>query len=464
MASADAPAEPRGEGWLGRWTPGPQLAPILALAAPLTAWFALQSVVNLAVTAAIGGVGNLALAGVGAASTLSGMVLALLFGFDTTVQATIARRTGAARHAEIGQALVDGLTISAPLGLVLTIGLWLAAPTLLAGMAPSAAAAAMGAANLRAAAPAIALSALTIPVNACWIGQGRPKLSFLVSALQAPVQIGAAFALVFGFGPIPALGAAGAGLAVTISALVGLGLQLALVARPGAVPGLRRARLRAGGALAALGIAWPISLQQALLQLGFVVLYLILARLGVAVVAAGNVLVSLASVPAQLSLGLAAAAATLVGQTLGREDPDEARRWGWRSARLGVIAAAPFALVAMFAAGPVLGLFLHDPATLTLAVWPLRITGLSIVAQAGVTVLSFALRGAGATRIGAGIPFLGQWLITLPLSWWVAVGLGFGLLGMASVQAGVTLLEAAVTALVWSGARWTVHRTLSRAA
>jgi len=457
-AGVDAQTERRS--W--RWPADPHLASILALAAPLTAWFALQSVVNLAVTAALGGVGNLALAGVGAASTLSGMMLALLFGFDTAVQATIARRAGAGRREQFGQTLVDALTITAPLGLVLAVGLWLAAPTLVAALAPSVAAAAVGAGNLRAFAPSIALLALTIPVNACWIGQGKPKLSFLVTALQAPVQIGAAFALVFGLGPIPALGATGAGVAGSISALVGLALQWALVARPGAVPGLRRARFNDRGALAILGIAWPISLQQSMLQLSFVVLYLIIARLGVAVVAAGNVLVTLATVPAQLALGLGVAAATLVGQTLGRGEPDEARRWGWRTARLSLALSAPFALLALLATRPVLGLFLHDPATLALAVWPLRITGLSIAAQGCVQVLSFALRGAGATRIGAGIPFVTQWFVTLPLSGWVAVALGFGLVGLASVQASVALVEAAVTALFWAGARWTVHRTLSR--
>lgn len=460
--SASVDVQTQRQAW--RWRLDPHLAAILTLAAPLTAWFGLQSVVGLAVTAALGGVGNLALAGVGAASTLSAMVVALLFGFDTAVQATIARRVGARRYDQFGQTLVDALTFSAPLGLALSVGLWLAAPTLLAGLAPNAAAAAVGAANLRAFAPSIALLALTIPVNACWIGQGKPKLSFLVSALQAPVQIGAAFALVFGLGPIPALGATGAGLAGSISALVGLGVQWALVARPGAVPGLRDARIHLGGARAILGIAWPISLQQSLLQMGFVVLYLIIARLGVAVVAAGNVLVTLDTVPAQLSLGLGVAAATLVGQTLGRGDPDEARRWGWRTARLGLALSTPFALLTILATRPVLGLFLHDPTTLALAVWPLRITGLSIVAQGGVQVLSFALRGAGATRIGAGIPFLAQWLITLPVSWWVAVALGFGLVGLASVQASVALVEVAVTALVWAGARWTTHRTLSRIA
>jgi Na+-driven multidrug efflux pump len=213
--------------------------------------------------------------------------------------------------------------------------------------------------------------------------------------------------------------------------------------------------------LAIADIAWPISLQQSLLQLGFVALYLIVARLGVAVVAAANVLATLATVPAQLALGLGVAAATLVGQTLGRKDPDEARRWGWRSAELGVLVAAPFALAATLAPRPLLGLFLHAPATLAIAVLPLRIVGVSIMAQGVVQVLSFALRGAGATRIGAAIPFTGQWLLTLPLSWWVAVQLGFGLTGLASVQAAVALAETAVTVLVWAGARWTIHRTLS---
>src|ERR1700744_595791 len=115
-------AEAQTERPASRWAAGPRLAPLLALAAPLTPSGGLQSVVNLAVTAALGGVGNLALAGVGAASTLSGMVLALLFGFDTAVQATIARRAGAGRHDQFFQALVDGRTFSAPLWGALSIG------------------------------------------------------------------------------------------------------------------------------------------------------------------------------------------------------------------------------------------------------------------------------------------------------------------------------------------------------
>jgi len=257
---------------------------------------------------------------------------------------------------------------------------------------------------------------------------------------------------------------AGAGDAWTLSSLVGVALQLALAARPGAIPGLARARPRVAGMLTTAAIAWPISLQQTLLQMGLIVLYLLVARLGVAVVAATNVLVTLGNVPSLMAVGLGIAAATLVGQSLGRGDVAEARRWGWRSAALGMAVGAPFAIVLLIWPQDVLGLFLHDGSTLAIASWPLRIFAICLVAEMSLRVLSFALRGAGATLLGAGIPFAILWLVQLPVSWLVAVPLGFGLLGLASVQSGVTVVEAVATALVWAGALWTRRRIGERAA
>jgi len=131
---------------------------------------------------------------------------------------------------------------------------------------------------------------------------------------------------------------------------------------------------------------------------------------------------------------------------------------------VGVVCSAPFTLVALLAARPMLRLFLHDPTALAIALWPVRIVGLGIAAQTTVQVLSFSLRGAGATRIGAGIAFASQWLAQLPLSWWVAMTLGFGLFGLSCVQSIVIVAEAAATWLMWTGSRWTFHRLLSKTA
>jgi putative MATE family efflux protein len=459
VASVDA--DPRQAVW--PMAPGALVA-IGRLAAPLTAFFAVQSATDLACTAILGHLGNATLAGVGAASTIYGVLIALMFGADAAVQAIVSRRAGAGRADLLGQVLTDALAITLPLGAAVALCLWFAAPALVFAMLPDPAAAAIGAAWLRAAAPSVLLLGLTIPIDACWIGSGRPAIAFAVTAVLAPLQVAATWALGLGLGPVAAVGGAGAGAAITLTCALGACLQLALVARRGAVPGFLSTLPRRRGVRAVAALAAPICVQQALSQVGFIVAYLIVSRLGVATVAATNVLITLASVPAQLALGVGVASATLVGQTLGRGEGAGARRWGWRALAVGLACTAPFTLVALLATRPMLGLFLHDPDALAIAVWPVRIVGLSLPAQTAVQVLSFSLRGAGATRISAGVAFASQWLAQLPLCWWIGVTLGHGLLGLAGVQLLVVAAEAAVTALIWAGPRWTTHRVFSEPA
>src|SRR5580704_9969138 len=130
-ASAEATVRPFAD-----WAPPGALAAIGRLAAPLTAFFALQSVTNIACTAMLGRVGTATLAGVGAASTIYGVLIALMFGADAAVQAIVSRRAGAGRSDQFGQVLMDALAITLPLGAAVTLGLWLAAPTLVSAMAP----------------------------------------------------------------------------------------------------------------------------------------------------------------------------------------------------------------------------------------------------------------------------------------------------------------------------------------
>src|SRR5277367_1548191 len=195
---------------------------VARLAAPLTLFFAILSGVNLAGVAMLGRVGDAALAGVGAASAIYGVVLALMFGADAAVQATVSRRVGAGRGDRLGQVLADTLALTLPLGAALAAGLWMAAPLILNAMLSDRGAASAGVAYLRAAAPSLLFFACTIPINACWIGSGRPQRALFVTAVLAPVQIAATFLFVFGGGAFTAQGAAGAGAAISFAGLIGV--------------------------------------------------------------------------------------------------------------------------------------------------------------------------------------------------------------------------------------------------
>ena len=441
--------------------------PVFRLAGPMTAFFFIQSAVSLASLAMLGSIGDAALAGVGAASAIFGVILALLFGIDAAVQATVSRTVGAGRQARLGQVLAGTPS-----------GSWRRSPSGggLDGrdLAPRAAVARGDAFrpgrgrrrrrlySRRGAGPGLLRPDHSDQRVLDRFGPARPRLPG-----QRPGRAGAdPRRLRPGFRRRPPARPgrqAGAGEALCVASFIGLVLQFAFAAMGDGIAGFLRSAPSARGAAAIAAIGWPISLQQALLQFGLMIAFVIVARLGTVAFAAAAklVLVTLVVVPIQTAVGFGAAAATLVGQSLGRGDAAEARRWGWRTVVAGVVATAPFAVVGLTATHWLLGLFLRDPATLALAVWPVRIVALGVAADTAGRILCFALRGAGAMRIGAAIPFVAQWALQLPFTWWLAVSLGLGLAGMAAAQTGVAVLEAAVTALVWSGARWARRRVFS---
>jgi hypothetical protein len=102
-----------------------------------------------------------------------------------------------------------------------------------------------------------------------------------------------------------------------------------------------------------------------------------------------------------------------------------------------------------------LGLFLHDPATLAMAILPARIVGFGIALNSAAIVLGFVFRGAGATKIAAAVPFVSLWLLELPLMAWIGLGLHQGLVGIVAVQTGVVTADVLVLAAIWAGSSWT---------
>jgi MATE family multidrug resistance protein len=432
---------------------------IAALSAPLIAFFLVQNALSLATLAMVGRLGDASLAGMGLASTFFMLLLALLYGLDTGVQALTSRATGAGDATRIGQTLVNALAI--PLGALLMLAAWNAGPPLLRAVSADPGVIAAGAAYLAFAAPTLLLLAITIPFNAAWIGSGRPGIAFGVTAIAAPVQV--AFALWLMLGP-PRMGTAGAGLAMTLASLLGLLVQILLATRWRPIPGLLTNRPERAGAALIARLGWPVSVQQSLAQVGLMVGFAIVSRLGVAEVAIVNVLATLMLVPIQTAVGMGTAAATLVGQALGRGEPDEARRWGWRVAGWGVAVIAPMSLAVLFAPAHILGAFMADPATVAMALWPARLMGLVICASGAAFILGFALRGAGATRAATAIPFVAHFLIQLPLMWWIGLGLGYGLRGVVGVQAAMFVAEFAAFAWMWRSGRWTGVRVSGAAA
>ena len=85
-----------------------------SLSLPLIAFFFIQSAVSIATLAMVGRLGTASLAGIGIANAVLASAMSLLNGFDTAVQALVARSIGAARRDTAGRVLSDAHWLSIP--------------------------------------------------------------------------------------------------------------------------------------------------------------------------------------------------------------------------------------------------------------------------------------------------------------------------------------------------------------
>ena len=151
-----------------------------------------------------------------------------------------------------------------------------------------------------------------------------------------------------------------------------------------------------------LKIGTPAALERLSISLGQVLFIGMVSALGTVQLAAHHLVVTIESLSYMPGYGFAAAASTLVGQSLGAGDPRTARSRGGLSIRLCIITMSAIGLVLFFLAPWWLSLFTPDPQVRLTGVSILRICVLEQPATALFLVSAGALRGAGDTKA----PFL----------------------------------------------------------
>jgi len=153
-------------------------------------------------------------------------------------------------------------------------------------------------------------------------------------------------------------------------------------------------------------------------------------------------------------VGFGLAGATLVSQSLGREEPAEAKRWGWDVAVIGGVAITVVALPGIFIPEVLLGVFIHTEETLALAVSPLRVVAYGIPFDVIGVILMHAMIGAGATRASAVVSILMQWCLFLPAAYLIGPVMGLGLTEIWMANMAYRFLQTLVFTGLWRRGDW----------
>jgi MATE family multidrug resistance protein len=258
--------------------------------------------------------------------------------------------------------------------------------------------------------------------------------------------------LVFGKLGFPEMGPVGSGWATTISRWL-MAIILLWGCRRVLMPFLRRWRredLAVAPLWHMLRIGFPIGLQLWIEFMAFSVALLFVGMLGAVPMAGHQIALMLAALTYMVPLGVAAAAAVLVGHAVGRGEPEVARREAGAALACGVGFMSVTAIVLILFAPWLARLFTTDPGILAAATALIPIAGVFQVFDGIQGVSGGILRGAGDTRVPMWANFAGYAVLALPLGVWLCFTLGLGARG---IWWGLSAGLAAVAALLG----WRVH-------
>ncbi len=434
---------------------GPVALTLLRLAAPNVVVMIAQAAVSTLDAVFVGWLGSHALAGVSLVFPLVMLMQTMSAGgMGGGVASAIARALGAGRRGDAQALVIHALLIALVMAGGFTVVLVAGGPALYHAMGGTG----------RALDAAVAYSNVVFGgAVAYWLvntlgsivrGTGNMVLPAAVVVSAAAIYLVLSPALILGWGPFPALGIAGAGVAsVTAFGLGALALLAFLASGRGLVTlTLRGVRIRPVFFWNILRVGAPGSLNTVLTNLTVVTLTGLVGQFGPAALAGYGMGARLEYLLIPLVFGLGSGLVTMVGTNVGAGQIARAERVAWVGAALAAGLTGALGLGAALFPRLWLGLFSADPAVLAVGTRYLAIVG-PVYGFFGLGLaLYFASQGAGrlAWPLAAGFTRL----VVAALGGWAAIHwLGSGPSGLfAAMAAAIVVFGAIVAAAVKAGA------------
>lgn len=412
---------------------GPILPTLLALTLPVIAVIFAQTFVAVLEAFWVSRLGTDAIAGVSLVLPLFVLMGTMSNGgIGGGVSSAVSRAVGAGRIEEANALLAHTIVIAIVFGLIFTIG------ALACGRAAYAALGGSGAAL----AAALTYSAWAFGGSVViWIvnligsalrGAGEVRLPAIVSVVGAAVLVPLSPLLIFGVGPIPALGLAGAGIAMLIYYLGALIVYLRHVLSGSATLTLRRTQLSARHFRTILGVGLISAVGTLMASLTVVAVTGAVGLSGAAALAGFGIASRLDSLLVPLLFGLGTGVVTMVGAATGAGQPARAARVAWTAALLGLAATEVIGVTAAIAPQAWMVLFSDDAAVRDAGVTYLRTAGPAFGGIGLGLILYFACQGRGKM----GWPFIAGG-VRLAIT-------AIGALALARAGFGLTAIFAAV--------------------
>jgi multidrug resistance protein, MATE family len=261
---------------------------------------------------------------------------------------------------------------------------------------------------------------LSMTASCFYSGRGETNVVMFVNFLIAAVNIVLDYVMIFGAGPIPAMGIAGAAWATNIAYSVGSVAFLVLLARPRETLEYQFwSNRRYDGVLfrRMLRYGLPVGFQFLADVAGVSAFILLVGMIGKEELAATGLAFNLNSLVFIPMFGVGTAVMTLVGKRIGEGKPELAVRTTWLAVGMTGVYVLFFAAIYVFVPGIILYPYsvfsdsdeFADLSEVTIVL--LRFVALYSIFDAMAVIFGSAVRGAGDTRFSLIFTLVAAWTI-----------------------------------------------------
>jgi putative MATE family efflux protein len=284
---------------------------------------------------------------------------------------------------------------------------------------------------------------LLFVINAIFRGAGDAAVAMRVLWVANGINLVLDPILIYGWGPFPKMGIEGAAIATNIGRGIGVLMQLWVLFHGAKHIRVVWSQVRVQGE-----VMWRLvktSLggigQFIIATSSWLFLVRIVSEFGSEAVAGYTIAVRIFIFTMLPAWGLANAAATLVGQNLGANQPERAERSVWIAGFVNMAFLGLVSIGYIVFSEELVRIFTSEPGVVANGSECLRIVSYGYLVYAWGMVMPQAFNGAGDTMTPTKINFVVFWLLEIPLAYYLAMKAGGEGLGPVGVYWSIVIAE-----------------------
>ena len=292
--------------------------------------------------------------------------------------------------------------------------------------------------------------------NGIFRGAGDASVAMRALLIANAINIVLDPLLIKGIGPFPKLGVLGAAVATTIGRSCGVIYQLYHLFNGKGLIKLVRKQFAIKIKLIKniLNTSWGGMFQFIIGSCSWIFLAKLIAESGTAATSGYGTAIRICIFTIMPAWGLANAAATLVGQNLGANQPQRAEKSVWRCAFITLCFFALVALVFFFFGESLMRFFIQDTRAVNAGTLCLHILAIGYIFFAYGMTVTQAFNGAGDTKTPTIINLFVFWMLQIPLAYFLAKYLKMGPKGVYIAIGIAEALLAVVSIIIFKRGKW----------